>query len=239
MIIKATDIKNNFGKYIKLLDKEDIIVTKNGMPVAKITRHRSWGNLDKICEQATSYGCHGKKMSYEEFMEMYEKADKRYEFIDGEVFLLASPGVTHQRIVGNLYALLRLWFKGKKCIPFLSPLDVTLKKGEGSINVVQPDLLVICDPENKNENDRYTGIPTLVIEVLSDTSSRMDLIKKLDLYMQAGIQEYWIVNYFNRQVIIYRFKNNDIADMKLFVKDDTVQSMIFDGLSAELKDIFT
>jgi len=238
MIVKATDIKNNFGKYIKLLDEEDIIVTKNGMPVAKITRHENWENAREVYEQAASYGYNDKKMSYEQFRQMYEKTDKRYEYIDGEVFFLASPSITHQRIIGNIYAILRLWFKGKKCTPYLSPFDVTLKKGENGMNVVQPDILVICDSENKNANDRYTGIPSLIMEVLSDTSSRTDLVRKLDLYMQAGIQEYWIVNYFNREVIVYGFKDNDITDMKLFVKDDTARSMIFDGLCADLKEIF-
>lgn len=238
MIVKATDIKNNFGKYIKLLDKEDIIVTKNGTPVAKISKHEDWNDAGKVCEQIAAYGYNGKKISYEEFIKMYERSDDRYEYIDGEVYLLASPKITHQRVVGNLYTSLRLWFDGKKCMPFLSPFDVKLKKAEDNINVVQPDLLVICDPDNRDEQDKYTGIPSLVIEVLSDTSARIDLVKKLDLYIQAGIQEYWIVNYFSREVIVYRFKDRDIANIKSFVKEDAVQSFIFDGLTIELKDIF-
>ncbi|MEW5783831.1 MAG: type II toxin-antitoxin system prevent-host-death family antitoxin [Bacillota bacterium] len=238
MIIKATDMKNNFGKYLKLLDREDIIVTKNGTPVARLTKLDSWHDAGKVWEQSASYGYHGKKISYEEFMEMYEKTEERYEYIDGEVFLLASPKITHQRIIGNLFVIVSAWFKGKQCMPYLSPFDVILKKGENGMNVVQPDILVICDPENKNAKDRYTGIPSLVIEVLSETSSRMDLVKKLDLYMQTGIQEYWIVNYFSREVIVYMFKDKDVAAMRLFVKDDLLRSMLFDGLHIKLEEIF-
>lgn len=238
MIVKSTEIKNNFGKYIKLLDEEDIIVIKNGTPVAKITRHNSWDEGGTVCEEAAVYGYGGKKMSYEEFMEMYENTDERYEYIDGEAYLLASPKITHQRVLGNLYSLFRLWFKGKMCMPYLSPFDVTLKKSEDNINVVQPDLLVICDPENKNAKDKYTGVPSLVVEILSDSSSKMDLVKKLDLYVQTGIREYWIVNYIKKEVIVYMFKDNDIADMKFYVKDDVVKSFIFDGLDVDMKDIF-
>jgi len=238
MIVKSTDIKNNFGKYIKLLDKEDIIVTKNGSPVAKITHHEKWEYSDRVNEEAASYGYDGIRMSYEEFMEMYENTNERYEYIDGAAYLLASPKVTHQHIIGKLYFLFYSWFEGKKCTPYLSPFDVTLKKNEKNINVVQPDLLVISDPENRNEKDKYTGIPSLVVEVLSDKRAGMDLVKKLNLYMQTGVQEYWVVNYFNREVIVYRFKDKDIADMRLFVKEDAAQSFIFEGLAIELKSLF-
>lgn len=238
MIVKSTEIKNNFGKYTKLLENEDIIVTRNGTPVARITRQEGWEGSGRVCEEALEYGYGGVKMSYKEFMEMYENTDQRYEYIDGGAYLLASPKVTHQRILGNLYAIFRLWFKGKKCMPYLSPFDVILKKGENNMNVVQPDLLVVCDPENKSGRDKYTGIPSLVIEILSDSSARMDLVKKLDLYMQTGIQEYWIVNYVNREVTVYKFKDNDVSDMKTYVKDDAVKSFIFDGLTADLRDIF-
>ena len=238
MIVKSTEIKNNFGKYIKLLEKEDIIVTKNGTPVAKITRQEGWDESDKVCEKAGRYSYGGEKMSYEEFMEMYENTDERVEYIDGEAYLLASPRVTHQSVIGNLYTLFRLWFKGKKCMPFLSPFDVTLKKGENNMNVVQPDLLVICDPENKSAKDKYIGIPSLVVEILSDSSTRMDLVKKMDLYLQTGIQEYWIVNYRNREVTVYKFSGDEIADMKTYTKDDVVKSFIFEGLLADMKEIF-
>lgn len=238
MIVKSTEVKNNFGKYTKLLEKEDIIVTRNGTPVARITRHEGWEGGSKVCEEALAYEYGGVKMSFEEFMKMYENTDQRYEYIDGEAYLLSSPKITHQRILGNLHVIFRMWFKGKKCMPYLSPFDVTLKKGESNINVVQPDLLVVCDPENKSGKDEYTGIPSLTIEILSDSSTRMDLIKKLDLYMQAGIQEYWIVNYANMEVTVYKFKDNDVSEMKTYVKNDTVKSFIFDGLTADLRDIF-
>lgn len=238
MIVRATEIKNNFGKYVKLLEEEDIIVVKNGTPVAKMTKYEHSGGETMICESAARYGYGGKKMSYEEFMEMYENMDERYEYIDGEAYLLASPRITHQRVLGNLYAIFRLWFKGKKCMPYLSPFDVTLKKGENNFNVVQPDLLVVCDPENKSEKDKYTGTPSLVVEILSESTSRMDLVKKMDLYMQTGIREYWIVNYVNREVTLYQFSDNDIKAMKVYVKDDVAVSFIFEGFTADLKDIF-
>lgn len=239
MIVSSTDIKNSFGKYLKLLDREDIIVIKNGKPVARMTKQENWDGNSRICEEAEVYDSYGGiKMSFEEFTKMYEKTDDRYEYIDGEAYLLESPKVTHQRVLGNLYVIFHQWFKGKKCMPYFSPFDVTLKKGENNINVVQPDLLVVCDPEKRSRKDRYTGIPSLVIEILSSSSVRMDLIKKLDLYMQTGVKEYWIVNYMTGEVIVHEFKDSWIANMRTFTKKDTVKSFIFEGLTADMNEIF-
>ena len=72
---------------------------------------------------------------------------------------------------------------------------------------VQPDIFVICDIDNI-KNKIYEGIPTLIVEVVSPSSSSHDYITKLDLYARAGVQEYWIVNPMNKNSICYRFKNN-------------------------------
>ena len=102
----------------------------------------------------------------------------------------------------------------------------------------QPDLLVVCDDENRNEKDKYTGVPSLVVEILSESTIRKDLIKKLDLYMHSGIEEYWVVNYFNREVTVYKFADKNYAEMRTFVRDGSVESFIFNGFTADLKDIF-
>jgi prevent-host-death family protein len=238
MIVKSTEIKNNFGKYLKLLDQEDIVVVRNGTPVARITSLSGWEKSGRVCEMAENYSYGGIRMSYEKFMEMYENTDDRYEYIDGEAYLLTSPRITHQSVLGNLYAIFRQWFKGKPCMPYLSPFDVKLAKDENNKNVVQPDLLVICDPENKDAKDKYTGTPTLTLEILSESTKRLDLIKKLDLYMQTGVGEYWIVNYMNREVTVYEFKGHEIANMKTYTRDDTVKSFLFEGLTADMREIF-
>lgn len=238
MIVKSTDIKNNFGKYLKILDDENIIITRNGTPVARIEKYEKYHSPAKISENAAVYNYDGHRMTYEEFMEFYENTEDRYEYIDSEVYLLASPQITHQQVLGNLYILLHQWFAGKKCRPYLSPFDVTLKKEKNNINVVQPDILVICDPDNRNDKDKYTGVPSLVIEILSDSTRRKDLIKKLDLYMQSGVKEYWVVDYTNREATVYAFDNCDISNMKSFVRDDILKSFIFDGLALNLLEIF-
>ena len=67
--------------------------------------------------------------------------------------------------------------------------------GEHNINVVQPDVMIICDLAEKHGDDGYyKGVSTLVVEILSESTRRNDLIKKLDLYMVGGVEEYWIAD---------------------------------------------
>lgn len=99
--------------------------------------------------------------------------------------------------------------------------------------------MIICDlEENLNEDDYYKGVPSLVVEVLSNSTRRKDMIKKLDLYMSCGVKEYWIVNPINKEVTVYLFEDKNICNNTTFKNDEIVQSYIFEGLSAEIRNIF-
>ena len=81
-------------------------------------------------------------------------------------------------------------------------------------------------------------MPVLVIEILSESTRRRDIIKKLDLYMCSGINEYWIVNPANNEVTVYFFKNNNINRSETFKNNETAQSYYFADLKIRLKDVF-
>jgi len=120
------------------------------------------------------------------------------------------------------------WFKGKKCEPLTAPFDVTLLK-DNNKNVVQPDILVICDTENIDEKGRYWGIPSLILEVLSETTRHKDMLKKLDLYINSGVSEYWIVNPFSKEIYVYYIKNKTIEDYKVYKSNERAKSIMFEG----------
>jgi Uma2 family endonuclease len=244
MKVNSTELQNNFGKYLMLATREDIIITRNGTEIAKLC---ALGNTDAeygveseiLREKAEDYRYGGRKASYEEFLELNQNSEERYEYIDGEIYLLASPKTAHQRALTELLVTFYNYFQGKKCTPMVAPYDITLKRNSENINVVQPDVMVICDlEENLDENDYYMGVPALVVEILSEGTRSKDLIKKLDLYMSCGVREYWIANPLNKEVTVYLFENQDISNSITYRKSETVQSFIFTGLSAELDRIF-
>jgi prevent-host-death family protein len=238
MEITSTEAQNNFGRYLKLAWFEDIVITKNGKKAAVIKRYEETGNKAAVvAEKAEPYIWGQEKITYEDFLKLSEASENRYEFIDGEVYLLSSPSYEHQRIIMEISYAMYNYFKGSRCRPLTSPFDVTLIS-EGNKNVVQPDILVICDTENIDEKGRHTGTPALVAEVLSESTQKKDLLKKLNLYLGAGISEYWIVNPARREVYVYCFAEGDIKEYLVFQGSQSVNSMSFKGLAVPLAQLF-
>lgn len=216
---------------------EEVIVTKNGKDIVRIV---ACDRDDMVAEASIEYLVEGKKrVTYEEFLEMTANSDLRYELIDGEVFLLSSPLYPHQAALTEIAGHFYNWFKGKKCRPLVAPFDVTLAKSEKNINVVQPDILVICDIEKIDPKGRYKGVPTLVVEILSENNRRHDLVRKLDLYLQTGVEEYWVVDPEKNGVWLYNFNEKNIMNYQVFIEDSVVKSNVFPGLEIRLREIFT
>jgi Uma2 family endonuclease len=195
-----------------------------------------------ISETAEKYVCGrygGNPCSYETYKEISENSDERYEYIDGEIYLLASPKPAHQHVQKNIFSSFINWFEKKECQPYVAPFDITLSRSGKDFNVVQPDIMIICNlKENLDSEGNYTGIPSLVVEILSPNSIKKDLIKKLDLYMSTGIKEYWIVNPMNRQITIYQFDSKNIVQTYTYSNNDIAISFEYTGLEVPLENLF-
>lgn len=243
MIANSTEVKNNFGKYLRLTQKEDVIITSNGNKIARLTVYND--NYEKedagwtVREGSIAYEMPPRKVSYEEFLEISEESEQRLEYIDGEIYLLASPKIDHQMILGEMHIAFHEWFRGKKCKVMLAPFDIKLQRSNGERNVVQPDLMVICDLEEKrNEKGKYDGVPALVVEIISEGTRKKDFIRKLDLYLSCGVREYWIVDPINSEVDLFQFEDGDILNKNTFKGKDTVKSFEFSGLAIPVERIF-
>ena len=138
--------------------------------------------------------------------------DVRYELIDGEAYLMAPPAptISHQTVAGEIYFQLRLALDGKPCVPLIAPVDVRLPKAdeadEAIDTVVQPDVLVVCDPAKISERG-VRGAPDWVVEVLSPGTASHDQINKRRTYERASIAEYWLVHPTDRVLTVYRLEN--------------------------------
>ena len=254
MLVPATEVQNNFGKYLRICAIEPVVITRNGIPQAVLSAGGDGAGVSMVWESVVEYGTSPRKdqlLSYQDFMDLTEKSDNRYELIDGVVYQLASPAFSHQRILGSLYIEFWRYFQEKPaCGPFLAPFDIELirrlqvglrKPTEDDINVVQPDLIVLCDyVKDINAKDRYKGIPTLVVEILSPSNRTNDRVRKLGLYMESGIAECWHVDPKNRTVSVYSFVDNAISDESIYKLGDEVsaRSIHFEGLTVPLKILF-
>jgi Uma2 family endonuclease len=141
------------------------------------------------------------KLTYDDYVKLPDDG-KRYEIIDGELFVNPSPVPRHQFIVGNVYSALRDYFKthgGGKVL--MAPVDVVFADDR----IVQPDVIAIKDDRVAIIGPRNVrGVPHIAVEVLSDGTRRYDEIQKRRLYESAGVDEYWVVDPELELVKIYR-----------------------------------
>ncbi|PKM93752.1 MAG: hypothetical protein CVU84_14315 [Firmicutes bacterium HGW-Firmicutes-1] len=235
MDINSTELKTNFGKYLDLVQEEDIIVTRNGKPVAKLMRYYRYE--DVIREGAPDYTYHNKEMTFEEYMDLYEHSDARFEYLDGIVYALSSPNHTHQHILMNIFGVLYTYFKDKKCKPYVAPYDIFFEKSKTK-DVIQPDLFVMCDEENVRE-ERYYGVPAFIVEILSSSTRNNDLVRKLNLYLTSGVKEYVVIDPKNKKLHHWGFEHFEIEQMNTLTQEEVFISNIFEGLSLNLSDIFS
>lgn len=241
-LITATELKSNLGKYLDYVNNDnEVIITKNGKKTIRLTPYIT--DIERyftVKETALDYQYGGKKVSYEEFMEIYEKSELRMEYINGEIVLLSTPSTFHQHISGNLYMILRNYLKGKPCKAFYAPFDVHFfKKDFKYPDVMQPDLLIACDMESSvTEKGRYMGTPTLVIEILSTSTRSRDMVDKLNTYMLSGVKEFWVVDRKKQTVLLYGFKDFQIDSFATYKKDETIKSYWFENLEVSIMDIF-
>lgn len=243
MFATASEMKNGFGKYLKHVTEEDgeVIITKNNVRVARLVPYVS--DIEKyftVKENAVNYDYNKKTVSYEEFMEIYAKSNVRMEFLNGEIYIMSSPDIDHQEMLGNLHVLFKEFFKGKKCRPFMAPFDVHFwKKDIKDPDVLQPDLIVLCDLENNiNEKRRYTGTPTLTLEILSHSTRSRDMVYKLNTFMTSGVSEYWIVDLESQRITIYNFTDRQADKMEVYKKGEVARSVCFEGLEADVESLF-
>ena len=241
MRVSSTDFQNAVGKYLTLAQKETITITKNGKSVAKLTATSD--PQEFIINEAKGNYNVRRHVSYEEYEKIVGNSEKRFELINGEVYLLASPSFRHQTIVFELAKQLDNHLHGRPCRTLTAPFDVRLfgyaTKFNENPNVVQPDVLVICDLENITEEGKYEGIPTLLVEVLSPSTKGKDLITKLDLYQRSGVREYWIVDPDKNILSQYAFtEERELLSNEFYRETDILESIIFPEFTLELSRIF-
>ena len=181
------------------------------------------------------------KYTYGDYSKWSE--DERWELIYGIAYdMFATPSRTHQKISREIFGAFYNYLKDKTCEVFYSPFDVLLPEGnendEQIQNVVQPDIVVVCDKLKLNERG-CKGAPDLIIEVSSPSTAKKDMEDKLLLYEKAGVKEYWIVQSAERTVLVFKREDDGkYGRYKVYSEEDSVKVGIFKDLIIELKPVF-
>lgn len=112
----------------------------------------------------------------------------REELLNGKIVMMSSPSINHYQITFNIVLAFQTYLKGKTCRAFGDGVDVYLTENDRVI----PDAMIVCS-KNIIKSDGIHGAPDLVVEVLSPSTAKNDRSYKKDLYENAGVKEYWIV----------------------------------------------
>ena len=121
---------------------------------------------------------------------------ERWELVDGEVLVTPSPHWAHQRILAELFTLVRQYVRAQVLgEAFFSPLDVRLEPGL----VLQPDMLVVPPGELQRRSDTIRRL-LLAAEIVSPSSARYDRVTKRPHYQRHRVSEYWVVDDASRTV---------------------------------------
>jgi Uma2 family endonuclease len=115
-------------------------------------------------------------------------SDIKHELIDGEVYAMAGASRNHQRLAGNVFTTFTQHLRGTPCETFIADMKV-----KAAHNFFYPDVIVVCADENGDEY--YTEKPTIIIEVLSKATRRIDKTIKLNAYKALpSLQEYVLID---------------------------------------------
>ncbi len=158
----------------------------------------------------------------------------RAELIDGELFVIMNtPSTRHQELLGNLFFQLKQYVMEKNgaCRIYPAPFGVQIKNDIH--NYVEPDISLICRDENLDERGCH-GAPDFVIEVVSPSNRKMDYVRKLALYREAGVREYWIVDPKHEQVTVYDLASGKEPVLHPFT--DRIKVGIYDDLYLYVTD---
>jgi Uma2 family endonuclease len=177
------------------------------------------------------------KLTYDD-LELLPYDGKRHEIIDGDHFGTPSPRLRHQDIAGQLYFHMKTFLRHHPLgRVYTAPTDVVLS----AIDVVVPDLLFVSrERQSILTAKNVQGAPDLVLEVLSNSSRRIDETIKRKLYERFGVLEYWVADPVVDRLRIYRREGDVFARaVELSVESgDSLTTPLLPGLSIPLSEIF-
>ena len=173
--------------------------------------------------------------------------DESVELIKGKIHRM-SPGVdspaprrTHQRAVSQLLIDIGTYLNEKTCQIYTAPFDVRLpvrneQKPDQLHTVVQPDICVVCDVAKLDEAG-CLGAPDWIIEIISPRTAKNDFNEKYNLYEEAGVREYWIVQPKEKAVNVYVLEDGEYVLVDIYESGD-IPSGIFPELTISHERIF-
>ena len=175
------------------------------------------------------------KLTYEDFL-TFPDDGRRYEIIDGELYVSPAPKIIHQDISGNLFELLRVFVRRHRLgRVFAAPVDVVLSMHD----IVEPDLIFVSKTRaDMVTEDNIQGTPDLLVEIISPSSRAHDRVRKFRRYARFGVAEYWIIDPDEKTIEIFTLVEGKFELLHKCGPRGHVKSGVVKGFECTAREIF-
>ena len=169
------------------------------------------------------------QLTPDEYLHMEAQSPVKHEYIDGQIYAMAGASDPHVTIAGNLFALLRSHVRGSGCRVYISDMKARI---EALNRFYYPDVFVTCDPRDL-ETPTYKRFPTLIVEVLSDSTEAFDRGDKFADYQNLeSLREYVLINTKRQRVECFRRNDQGLWVLQFYTPEQTsfrLDSIGFEG----------
>lgn len=161
----------------------------------------------------------------------------RYEIIEGVLYVVNAPSITHQYTVMKIAGQLDHFVTTAKLgMVLTAPVEVHLAE---ATKPVQPDVLFIRTEQQPTAGAKFfAGVPDLIVEVISPSSIRTDRHIKFDTYERYGVAEYWLVDPKARSVEVHTLARGEYALLGQYTGDEVISSQVLAGLAIVTSSLF-
>ncbi len=174
--------------------------------------------------------------TYQDYLNLPDDG-RRYEIIEGVLYVTNAPDIDHQ------FTVMEIAFRMKQFVTerglgyvLTAPFEVHLSE---TSRPVQPDVLFIKSEVWPAAGAKFfEGVPALIVEVLSPSTSRVDQSIKFTAYERAGVPEYWIANPKTRSVQVFTLSSGEYAHLGEFTDDEIIESAVLADLAITASALF-
>ncbi len=172
-------------------------------------------------------------------LEAFPDDGKRYEIVDGELYVSRQPHFHHQVTCATTIGVLYVWNRQARAGVLSDAPGLIFAEDDD----VAPDIAWISHGRMATAlwpDGKLHAAPELVVEVLSPgpANERRDREAKVNVYGRRGVQEYWIVNWERREIEVYRRADMTLRLVGVLLETDTLQSPLLEGFACEVHELF-
>jgi Uma2 family endonuclease len=181
------------------------------------------------------------RWTYEDYLRLPDDG-KRYEIIDGVLYVANAPSYDHQFAVTEIVRQVGNFVMSRGLgVVIPAPFEVHLP---GIAQPVQPDVIFIAAAHQPRAGAKlFEGAPDLIVEVISPASTRLDQYVKFGAYERAGVREYWLADPKTRSMAVYTLAPaesgvNEYALLGAFSIGEKIQSNVLAGIELSIDTLF-